>query len=62
MFIVFGFYNLKKLNSLKKFKALFQSELFNNKIRGTLILSPEGINGTLAGKKTIDFKNLKNFN
>ncbi len=51
MFTVFGFYKFKKINSLKKFKSLFQSELFNNKIRGTLILSPEGINGTFTGKK-----------
>ena len=58
MFTVFGFYKFKKIKSLKKFRSLFQSELLNNKVRGTLILSAEGINGTIAGKK-IDFENKK---
>ena len=56
MFTVFGFYKFKKIKSLKKLRALFQSELVNNKIRGTLILSSEGINGTLAGEKKSIFK------
>ncbi len=51
MFTVFGFYKFKKIKSLEKFKSLFQSEFLNNKVRGILILSPEGINGTIAGKK-----------
>ena len=51
MFTVFGFYKFKKITSLKKFKDLFQSELQKNKVRGTIILSSEGINGTIAGKK-----------
>ena len=51
MFTVFGFYKFKKIKSLKKLKKLFQLELVNNKIRGSLIISSEGINGTLAGKK-----------
>ena len=56
MFTVFGFYKFKKIKSLKKLRVLFQSELINNKIRGTLILSSEGINGTLAGEKKSIFK------
>ena len=51
MFTVFGFYKFNKIKSLKKFKSLFQLELLDNKVRGTLILSSEGINGTLAGQK-----------
>ncbi len=51
MFTVFGFYKFKKVKSLKKFKGLFESELIKNKVRGTIILSSEGINGTLAGEK-----------
>ena len=60
MFTVFGFYKFKKIKSLKKLKKLFQLELVNNKIRGSLIISSEGINGTLAGKKKsiIKIKNL----
>ena len=51
MFTVFGFYKFKKIKSLKKFRSLFQSEFLDNKVRGTLVLSPEGINGTIAGQK-----------
>ena len=51
MFSVFGFYKFKKILSLKKHKKFFQSEFLNNKIRGTLILASEGINGTIAGER-----------
>ena len=32
-------------------KTFFQKEILKNKVRGTIILSTEGINGTIAGKK-----------
>jgi UPF0176 protein len=51
MFLVFGFYKFKKISSLKKIKILFQKKILKNKVRGTIILSTEGINGTIAGKK-----------
>ena len=51
MFSVFGFYKFKKISSLKKMKIFFQKEILKNKVRGTIILSTEGINGTIAGKK-----------
>ena len=51
MFTVFGFYKFKKINFLKKNKELLQREIFKNNIRGTIILSSEGINGTIAGNK-----------
>jgi len=51
MFSVLGFYKFKKISSLKKMKTLFQKEILKNKVRGTIILSTEGINGTIAGKK-----------
>ena len=35
-------------------------EFFNNKVRGTLILSSEGINGTISGEKKSILK-IKNF-
>ena len=50
MFTVFGFYKFNKGNSLKKNKELLQRKIIKNNIRGTIILSPEGINGTIAGK------------
>ena len=56
MFTVFGFYKFKKIRTLKKLRVLFQSEFLNYKIRGTLILSSEGINGTIAGEKKSIFK------
>ena len=60
MFSVFGFYKFKKILSLKKHKKFFQSEFLNNKIRGTLILASEGINGTISGerKSILKIKNL----
>jgi len=60
MFSVFGFYKFKKILLLKKHKKFFQSEFLNNKIRGTLILASEGINGTIAGerKSILKLKNL----
>ena len=50
MFNVFGFYKFKKLQSLKKKKYLLQKNLINQNIRGTIILSKEGVNATIAGK------------
>ena len=51
MFTVFGFYKFKKSNFLKKNKEFLQREILKNNISGTIILSQEGINGTIAGKR-----------
>ena len=51
MFTVFGFYKFKKINFLKKNKEFLQREILKNNINGTIILSEEGINGTIAGKR-----------
>ena len=51
MFTVFGFYKFKKINFLKKNKEFLQREILKNNICGTIILSQEGINGTIAGKR-----------
>ena len=51
MITVFGFYKFKKIRSLKEYKSLFQREISKHNIRGTIILSPEGLNGTIAGYK-----------
>ena len=51
MFTVFGFYKFKKINFLKKNKEFLQREILKNNISGTIILSKEGINGTIAGKR-----------
>jgi len=69
MFNVFGFYKFKRLNSLEKNKKYIQDFFLKNNIRGTMIISPEGINGTISGKSKdiIKSKNkikklFKNFN
>jgi UPF0176 protein len=51
MFTVFGFYKFKKSNFLRKNKEFLQREILKNNISGTIILSQEGINGTIAGKR-----------
>jgi UPF0176 protein len=50
MFIVFGFYKFKKLKFLKKNKLILQNVLIKHNITGTLIISNEGLNGTISGK------------
>ena len=50
MFYIFGFYKFKKLKGLKKTKVILQKKIIRHKVRGTIILSQEGINGTISGK------------
>ena len=58
MFGVFGFYKFKKIKNIKKAKNLLQVAILNNKVRGTIIISKEGINGTISGKNN-DLLNVK---
>jgi len=51
MFYISGFYKFQKIINIKKNKKKLQSFFLKNSIRGTLILSPEGINATLSSKK-----------
>ena len=65
MFTIFGFYKFKKSNFLRKNKEFLQREILKNNIKGTIILSQEGINGTIAGKKrniSLIIKSLKRIN
>ena len=50
MFIVLGFYKFKNLKLLKKNKLILQKLFKDNNIRGTLIISKEGLNGTISGE------------
>ena len=66
MFYVSGFYKFKKVTNISKIKIDLQEYFNKNYIKGTLIISPEGINGTISAKKnslnlTID-KIKKTFN
>ena len=51
MFTIFGFYKFKKIKSLKEYKSKLQEKLNENRIKGTIILSNEGLNGNIAGRK-----------
>ena len=60
MFIILGFYKFKNLKLLKKNKLTLQKLFDDNNIRGTLIISKEGLNGNISGKsKNISIINKK---
>ena len=56
MFIILGFYKFKNLKSLKRHKKILENLFSENDIRGTLIISKEGLNGTLSGKSKNIYK------
>ena len=63
MFTILGFYKFKKIKSLKKNKVLLQKLFIKNNIRGSLIISKEGINGSVSGKTaniSLIRRNIKN--
>ena len=67
MFDVFGFYKFIKIKSLKKNRGFLQTYLIKNNVRGTIIISSEGINGSISGsikdinKTIIKIKSLFSF-
>ena len=64
MYNIFGFYKFKKITNLKEKKVLFNNFLKNEKFKGTIILSKEGINGTISFNKESYYsikKNIKKF-
>ena len=50
MFIILVFYKFKNLNFLIRHKKILEHLLSENDIRGTLIISKEGLNWTLYKK------------
>ena len=48
-FTIITFYQFKKITNPEKFKIELKDFCKFNKIRGTIIIAKEGINGTLAG-------------
>ena len=50
MYNIFGFYKFKKITNLKKKKKILDNYLKQENFRGTIILSPEGVNGTISFK------------
>ena len=51
MYYIQGFYKIKKISNYKKNQQNIKSFFISKFVRGTLIISPEGINGTIAGQK-----------
>ena len=51
MFYISGFYKFKKIYTIKKAKKLLTILFHKYKIRGTIIISSEGINGTISSNK-----------
>ena len=74
MFNIFGFYKFLKIPYLKKNKKIINELLAKKNIRGTVIISKEGLNGTISGKgpdikdtinklkKILKFKNFNSTN
>ena len=74
MFNIFGFYKFLKIPYLKKNKKIINELLTKKNIRGTVIISKEGLNGTISGKgpdikdtinklkKILKFKNFNSTN
>ena len=59
---IFGFYKFKTVVNLKKKKELLDNFLKKEIFRGTIILSSEGVNGTISfkiGKYNLIKKNIK---
>ena len=56
MITIFGFYKFKKLNLLRGKKSVLQNACIKHEVRGTIIISKEGLNGTISGKlKNVSF-------
>ena len=55
MYYISGFYKFKRITSIKKNKEILQTYFIIKSIKGTIIISSEGINGTVsANKKNLD--------
>jgi len=51
MYYISGFYKFKKISNTQKNKKIIQTYFINKKIRGTIIITNEGINGAISAKK-----------
>ena len=74
MFTVFGFYKFQKINDLKKNQIILNNLLVDKNINGSIIISKEGLNGSISGidkdikttiiklKKILNIKKFDSFN
>ena len=59
MYKIFGFYKFKKIKNIKSLKKNLINFIEEEQVRGTIIISIEGINGTISFKPT-KYKKVKN--
>ncbi len=59
MYKIFGFYKFKKIKNIKLLKKNLKNFIEEEQVRGTIIISIEGINGTISFKPT-KYKIVKN--
>ena len=59
MYKIFGFYKFKKIKNIKLLKKNLNNFIEEEQVRGTIIISIEGINGTISFKPT-KYKKVKN--
>ena len=59
MYKIFGFYKFKKIKNIKLLKINLKNFIEEEQVRGTIIISIEGINGTISFKPT-KYKKVKN--
>ena len=57
---IVSFYKFCPIQTVEDLRILFKKNLIDHSLKGTIILSPEGINGTLAGSNGF-FKQFSNF-
>ena len=59
MYKIFGFYKFKKIKNIKSLKKNLKNFIEEEQVRGTIIISIEGINGTISFKPA-KYKKVKN--
>ena len=59
MYKIFGFYKFKKIKNIKLLKKNLKNFIEEEQVRGTIIISIEGVNGTISFKPT-KYKKVKN--
>jgi len=74
MFTIFGFYKFQKIDNLKKNQIKLNNLLLDKNINGSIIISKEGLNGSISGinkdiktaiiqiKKCLNIKEFDSFN
>ncbi len=59
-FFIYSFYRFKEINDIGQLKIIFDNFLIKKKVKGTILIANEGINGSVSGTK-IDLDDLLNF-